>query len=232
MSTDVDVSPGRRHQPRWFAVLAVLVIVGGLVAVLKLAGGGGSSAAGPAPQPAGAPTDLPQVLRQGLSSRLVEALEAKDVNEHEAHSQPLPGQSGAHTASAQPGAHGQPAPDQPPAGRTPPPAGSTLVCAVDPIGVEPPDVYNLAQVVRVYALHLCAVAERDKSWDWSTRYSGPLVATMNVSPIQVDIIQPGEGFPQRVQVVVPDRLQARATGPFLDQPALAELRRRFDAARG
>jgi hypothetical protein len=216
MSTDVDVSSSRRHhQRRWLAVLAVLVIVAALVAVLKLAGGGGSSAAGPAPQ--AAPTDLPQVLRQGISSRLVEALESKGVSEHEAHSNPIPGQPGA------------PAPPQ--GDKSPPPAGNALICAVDPIGVEPPDAYNLAQVVRVYALHLCAVAERDKSWDWSTRYSGPLVATMNVSPIEVDIVQPGEGYPQRVQALVPDRLQARATGPFLDQPALAELRERFDAAR-
>jgi hypothetical protein len=110
-------------------------------------------------------------------------------------------------------------------------AGGTVVCAVDPFGVDPPGATTIDQVGTVYALHLCAVAEPGRSWDMSVRYSGPLAARLGDPPV-VTVVQPGAGYPDRVHQLIPERYWTRATGPFLDEAALADLRRRFDAARG
>jgi hypothetical protein len=109
-------------------------------------------------------------------------------------------------------------------------AGGTMVCAVDPFGVDPPSATTIDQVGIAYALHLCAVAEAGRDWDYSVRYSGPLTANFGDPPV-VSVVQPGEGFADRVHTVIPQRYWDRATGPFRDEAALAELRRRFDAAR-
>ena len=111
------------------------------------------------------------------------------------------------------------------------PAGAKVVCAVDPFGTEPPTATAVDQVGRVYALHLCALAEPGKPWDWSTKYSGPLVADMG-DPPQLYVVQQGAGYQQRVAQWFPERYRARATGPFKDDKALADMRSRFDAIAG
>jgi hypothetical protein len=108
--------------------------------------------------------------------------------------------------------------------------GGKVVCAVDAIGVDPAGATDLGQVTTVYALHLCAVAEPGRDWDLSIRYSGPLAATLGDRPV-ISVVQAGEGYPQRVQAMIPERYRDRATGPFTDERALAELRRRFTAAQ-
>jgi hypothetical protein len=109
-------------------------------------------------------------------------------------------------------------------------AGGKVVCAVDPIGVDPAGATAIGQVTTVYALHLCAVAEPGRDWDLSVRYSGPLTATLGNRPV-VSVVQPGEGYPQRIQAMIPERYRDRAMGPFTDEPALAQLRSRFAAAQ-
>jgi hypothetical protein len=111
------------------------------------------------------------------------------------------------------------------------PAGAKLVCAVDVFGTEPPNATSIDQVGRVYALHLCGLAEPGKPWDQSTRYSGPLVADMG-DPPQLYVVQPGAGYQQRVAQWFPERYRTRATGPFKDDKALADMRSRFDAIAG
>jgi hypothetical protein len=108
--------------------------------------------------------------------------------------------------------------------------GGRVVCAVDAFGVDPPSAATVDQVGTVYALHLCAVAEPGRSWDMSVRYSGPLAANLG-DPPAITVVQPGAGYPERVHTLIPQRYWTRATGPFLDDAALADLRRRFDAAR-
>jgi hypothetical protein len=108
--------------------------------------------------------------------------------------------------------------------------GGLVVCAVDPFGVNPPGAATVDQVATVYALHLCAVAEPGRSWDMSVRYSGPLAANLGDPPV-VTVVQPGAGYPDRLHNLIPQQYWTRATGPFLDEAALADLRRRFDAAR-
>jgi hypothetical protein len=108
--------------------------------------------------------------------------------------------------------------------------GGTVVCAVDPFGVDPSGATTIDQVGTVYALHLCAVAEPGRDWDLSVRYSGPLAANPGDPPV-VTVVQPGAGYPERVHSLIPQRYWTRATGPFKDDAALADLRRRFDAAR-
>lgn len=111
------------------------------------------------------------------------------------------------------------------------PAGAKLVCAVDPFATSPPDATTVQQVGRVYALHLCAVAEPGKPWDYSTRYSGPMVADMGTPPV-LYAVQQGAGYQDRVAKWFPEKYRARATGPFKDDEALADMRRRFDAIAG
>jgi hypothetical protein len=108
--------------------------------------------------------------------------------------------------------------------------GGRVVCAVDAFGVDPPSAATVDQVGTVYALHLCAVAEPGRSWDMSVRYSGPLAANLG-DPPAITVVQPGAGYPERVHTLIPQRFWTRATGPFLDDAALADLRRRFYAAR-
>jgi hypothetical protein len=109
-------------------------------------------------------------------------------------------------------------------------AGGKVICAVDPFGMDPSDAATADQVATVYALHLCAVAEPGRSWDMAVRYSGPLAARLGDPPV-ISVVQPGEGYPQRVQQLIPERYRDRALGPFQDERALAELRQRFDAAQ-
>jgi hypothetical protein len=109
-------------------------------------------------------------------------------------------------------------------------AAGKVICAVDPIGVDPAGATAIGQVTKVYALHLCAVAEPGRDWDLSVRYSGPLTATLGDRPV-LSVVQPGEGYPQRVQAMIPEPYRDRATGPFTDQRALAQLRSRFTAAQ-
>ncbi len=105
-----------------------------------------------------------------------------------------------------------------------------VICAVDPIGADPAGATAIGQVTTVYALHLCAVAEPGRDWDLSIRYSGPLAATLGDRPV-VSVVQPGEGYPQRVQAMFPEQYRDRAMGPFTDERALAQLRSRFAAAQ-
>lgn len=109
-------------------------------------------------------------------------------------------------------------------------AAGKVICAVDPIGADPAGATDVGQVTTVYALHLCAVAEPGRDWDLSVRYSGPLTATLGGRPV-VSVVQPGEGYPQRVQAMFPEPYRKRAMGPFTDERALVELRNRFTAAQ-
>ncbi|MEN3310274.1 MAG: hypothetical protein V7603_6476 [Micromonosporaceae bacterium] len=110
-------------------------------------------------------------------------------------------------------------------------SGATVVCAVDPFGVDPPGAATVAAVRTVYALHLCVVAERGKGWDYSTKSSGPFAARLS-EPAQLQFAEPGRGYPDRVRALVPARYQERAVGVFTDRQALVRLRQRFDAIAG
>lgn len=151
-------------------------------------------------QPARPDDGLPAALRAEMAARLTKALEEATPSEHHDHGH------GSLTTTG------------------------TLVCAVDPFGVDPPSATTIDQVGIGYALHLCAVAEPGRDWDLSVKYSGPLTANFG-DPTVVNVVQPGAGFPDRVHAMIPQRYWARATGPFLDEAALADMRRRFDAAR-
>lgn len=105
-----------------------------------------------------------------------------------------------------------------------------VICAVDVFGIDPPGATALDQVRTVYALHLCAVAEPGRPWEWAVKMSGPLAAQWRPDRPVVRIAAPGQGYPERVRALIPDRYQDRAFGSFQNSAALAELRRRFDTA--
>lgn len=102
-----------------------------------------------------------------------------------------------------------------------------VVCAVEPFGVEPPDAATVAQVRRVYALHLCAIDDSRGSWKNSIRASGPLAVDLEVTP-HVLIPRSGAGYPDRVRALVPERYQEQAFGTFADPSLIEAARRRFE----
>jgi hypothetical protein len=117
-----------------------------------------------------------------------------------------------------------------PAGLVPGFSG-TVLCAVDPFAVDPAGTAGIAQVRTVYAIHLCVVAMKGTSWDFSTKVSGPVAVRLS-QPAEVHVAKPGRGYPDRVRVLIPDQYQKRALGPFTDRPALDKLRDRFNAIAG
>jgi hypothetical protein len=105
----------------------------------------------------------------------------------------------------------------------------TIVCAVDVFGYDPADATTMAKVETVYAHHLCAITGTGGAWNTSVRASGPLGARLSDPPI-VRVVRSGAGFAERIQSMIPQRFRQRARGHFSDQAALAEARKRFDAA--
>jgi hypothetical protein len=104
-----------------------------------------------------------------------------------------------------------------------------IVCAVDVFGYDPPNATTMAKVETVYVHHLCAITGTGGAWNTSVRAAGPLVARLS-DPTVVRVVQSGAGFAERIQSMIPQAYQQRALGRFSDQAALAEVRKRFDAA--
>jgi hypothetical protein len=107
----------------------------------------------------------------------------------------------------------------------------TVVCAVDPFGVDPRGAGTVGRVRTVYALHLCVLAVPGASWDYSTKASGPIAVGL-AGPAQVRVADPGRGYPDRVRALIPSQYQKRAFGVFTDRQALVLLRQRFAAVAG
>lgn len=149
----------------------------------------------------GSTTELPVELRDPLAAKVAQLLEKSTPAEHHDH--------------------GHDFGDQP----------IRVVCAVEPFGVDPPEATTVAQVRRVYALHLCAIDDASGPWKTSIRASGPLAVDLEVTP-HVLIPRSGAGYQDRVRALIPERYQEQAFGTFTD-PALIEVaRRRFEEDPG
>jgi hypothetical protein len=105
----------------------------------------------------------------------------------------------------------------------------TVVCAVKTLGFDPPGATTLAEVRTFYGNHLCAVAEPDRPWDFSTKLSGPLSVQL-VEPPVVQVAESGEGYPDRVREIIPEPYQEQAFRELIDEEDMRDLRRRFDTA--
>ncbi len=118
-----------------------------------------------------------------------------------------------------------------------PPAGQHLhdlsgqtgkvICAAESFGTEPAGAKRLEEVKVIYALHLCAIAVPGMPWDYAARSSGPVVITLS-DPPTVQIPLSGEGYPERVRALIPDKLEARAFGNFIDKGRPSALRARYE----
>lgn len=105
-----------------------------------------------------------------------------------------------------------------------------VYCAVEVFGFEPAEATAPEHVRTVYALHLCAVSEDGRPWDFATKTAGPLVATWGEPPSVQLVRSNGGDYTERVRQAIPARYHDRALGSFADGRAVAELRARFDAS--
>jgi hypothetical protein len=102
-----------------------------------------------------------------------------------------------------------------------------VICAAESFGTEPAGAKRLEEVRVIYALYLCAVAVPGMPWDYAARSSGPVAITLT-DPPTVQIPLSGDGYPERVRALIPDNLEARAFGQFVDKGRPSALRMQYE----
>lgn len=109
-----------------------------------------------------------------------------------------------------------------------------VICGVRTFGFEPKEASAVADVDRVYAFHLCGVAEPKKPWDWAVKLVGPVIVGLSSEPPTIEVAQATDtvNFRDRVAQMFPPEYREQAVGEFLDEEDMRELRRRYDAAAG
>lgn len=109
-----------------------------------------------------------------------------------------------------------------------------VVCGVHTFGYEPKDATTMADVDRVYAYHLCGIAEPKRPWDWAVKLVGPVIVGLDSEPPTIEVAAATENvsYRDRVRQLFPPEYQERAFNAFLTEEGFAELRRRYDAAAG
>lgn len=155
---------------------------------------------------AGGSNASPQDLRGQLDVRLLTLLEEVDPEDHGGH-----------------GEHINQAGEE-----------SKVVCGVHTFAFEPKTATTMADVDRVYAYHLCGIAEPKKPWDWAVKLVGPLIVGLKSEPPTIEVAEATENVTYRERVVqmFPPEYQDQAFNAFLTKEGFAELRRRYDAAAG
>lgn len=106
-------------------------------------------------------------------------------------------------------------------------ADHKIICTAETFGTEPANARDIAQVRWVYAYFLCASGTPGTEWDFASRISGPTAVSLTEPPV-VRIAAAGLGYPDRVREMIPDNLEARAFGGFVDHDLPATLRQRYD----
>jgi hypothetical protein len=111
---------------------------------------------------------------------------------------------------------------------------SALVCGARVYGYEPAEAPTVDDVVTVYGYHMCALAEPGRSWKSAMKLVAPLVMRFDTKPPQLQIAESSDGvsYRDRVKQLFPARYQKSAYELGLEPAALADLRRRFEAAAG
>lgn len=105
--------------------------------------------------------------------------------------------------------------------------GNKIICTAETFGTEPAGARNVAEVRWVYAYYLCASAAPGTDWDFASRISGPTAVSL-AQPPEVRIAAAGLGYPERVREIIPDDLEARAFGGFVDHGLPNTLRQRYE----
>ncbi|MCA2217551.1 hypothetical protein [Jidongwangia harbinensis] len=111
-------------------------------------------------------------------------------------------------------------------------AKGTTVCGVRVYGYEPKDAKTADDVDTVYGFHMCAVAEPKGTWDFATKFVAPLIMKFDTTPPTMQMVEATEtvSYRDRIFQVLPAEYQQQALTSALEPAAMAELRRRFDAA--
>jgi hypothetical protein len=104
---------------------------------------------------------------------------------------------------------------------------SKVICAAESFGIEPPGAQRIEEVRVIYANYLCAAAVKGTPWDYASRSAGPVMVTLS-DPPTVAIPESGEGYPERVRALIPDNLEPRAFGGFIDKGRPSALRTQYD----
>jgi len=110
----------------------------------------------------------------------------------------------------------------------------STVCGTRVYGYEPATAATTADVVTVYGFHLCGLVEPGRTWDWAMKLVGPLVMRLDQGPPTVQMAEAtvAISYRDRVKQLIPVRYQKLALEEALGPDAMAELRRRYDAAVG
>jgi hypothetical protein len=108
----------------------------------------------------------------------------------------------------------------------------TTVCGVRVYGYDPKDAKSADDVDTVYGFHMCAVAEQNGTWDFATKFVAPLVMKFDTTPPSMQMVEATEtvSYRDRIFQVLPAEYQQAALTTALEPAAMADLRRRFDAA--
>ncbi|MEO3874439.1 hypothetical protein ABGB18_37075 [Nonomuraea sp. B12E4] len=106
---------------------------------------------------------------------------------------------------------------------------SSVVCAVEPFGTEPPNATSLVEVTWVYVRHMCAVTGVSPDWASSVRASGPIAVKISIPP-QIRVPEAGQGYPDRVRRIIPARYHEQAFAEFTDDAAIDAAQERFALA--
>lgn len=151
--------------------------------------------------------DSPEAIREQLDVRLLTLLEEVEPEQHKGHGD-LANQANK--------------------------AEAKVICGVHSFAYEPKDAAAADDVERVYAFHLCGVAEPKKPWDWATKLVGPVIVGLADEPPTIEVAAATEtvSYRDRVKQMFPPEYQDQAFNDFLTKDGMAELRRRYDAAAG
>ncbi|MDI1462371.1 hypothetical protein QEZ54_15480 [Catellatospora sp. KI3] len=106
-------------------------------------------------------------------------------------------------------------------------ADDRVICTAETMGYEPVDARTVAEVRRVYAYYLCAAGSPGQPWDFASRISGPVAVDLTEPPV-VRIAQAGQGYPDRVRALLPDRYEARAFNGFVNHDLPKRVLERYE----
>jgi hypothetical protein len=144
-------------------------------------------------------TAEPPTLQNQLADRVAAILEQSTTAEHHAHG------------------HGEVA------------EAAKVLCEAKTLGFDPPSATTLAEVKTFYGYHLCAVAEKDRPWDFAVKLNGPLSVQFTQPPV-IKVAEGGEGYPERVREIIPPQYQEQAFNALIDPEDMRDLRSRFEDA--
>jgi hypothetical protein len=111
---------------------------------------------------------------------------------------------------------------------------STIACAAEAFGFEPPEAESVDEVRVIYAHHMCAMHGDGYTWPQSIRAAGPIVVELT-DPVTIrtpEMIEASAemNYADRIRQLIPERYhdQALASESFVDPDVAERLRAEFE----